>query len=50
MKGFKDYNVKIIPLFEDIEKIISKKKYQKFFHVGVIGFIHSGFFNNEKLN
>ena len=45
----KDSQIKIIPIFEDIDKIIEKKKFMNFFDVAVFGFIHSGYIKKPEL-
>lgn len=47
--ALKDCKIKIIPTFEDIEKIFEKKKYQGIFDVIVLGFIHSGYLKKPEL-
>jgi len=41
--ALKGTNLKIIPIFEDIDKICEKKKLQGFFDVAVLGFIHGAY-------
>ena len=42
-------NIKIIPIFEDLEKMASKKKFKDLFDIVTIGFIQSGFLNKDYL-
>ena len=39
LQGFKNMKVKIIPIFEDLEKMGQKKKFKELFDVVTIGFI-----------
>lgn len=45
----KDSKIKIIPTFEDIDKILEKKKFQGIFDVVILGFIHSGYIKRKEL-
>ena len=46
---FRNLKIKIIPIFEDIEKIILRKKFSQFFDVAVIGFYNSAYVKNKDL-
>ncbi|CAD8212744.1 unnamed protein product [Paramecium pentaurelia] len=41
LQTFQKLKVKIIPIFEEFDKLCGKKKYQNFFDVGVLGFMES---------
>jgi hypothetical protein len=49
LKVFKKLAVKIVPLFEDVEKLATRSKFKHLFDVGYIGFFHSAFINKEEL-
>ncbi|KAL4428975.1 hypothetical protein ABPG74_011171 [Tetrahymena malaccensis] len=48
LEGFKQMNIKIIPIFEELPKLTIKKKFQEFFDIGVVGFIQSGILKDNE--
>ena len=49
LQALKGVQLKIIPIFEDIEKIYEKKKFQGFFNIIVLGLIHSGYIKKNDI-
>lgn len=45
----KDTQIKIIPIFEDIDKIVEKKKFLGAFDLVILGFIHSGYIKKPEI-
>lgn len=45
----KDTQLKIIPIFEDIDKIVEKKKFLGVFDLVILGFIHSGYIKKPEI-